>query len=90
MHIKVERERESEREREKETGSNSRCAYCAFERSVICLYLENRCVKVCNYMYMYVCLCSQSLQICFVLIIGAVYWILDHSTGTSQDMSTIP
>ena len=60
MQIKVERERE--------TGPNSRCAYCAFERSVICLYLENRCVKVCKCMY--IRLCSQSLQ-CFVLIIGA-------------------
>ena len=60
--------------------------HCALRRSVTCLYLENRCVKVCKYMY--VRLCSQSLQ-CLVLIIGAVYWIPDHPPGTSQDMSTV-
>ena len=78
------RERERKREREKrELPVQTADVHCGFERSVTCLYLENRCVKVCKYMYMYVRLCSQSLQ-CLVLIIGAVYWILDHSIGASQ------
>ena len=65
MQIKVERERENERESDR--SKQQICILCIRTPSHLSIFGK----KVCKYMYMYVRLCSQSLQ-CLVLhvIIG--------------------